>query len=433
MVDIENPWNIQSFYDLQFFNCPTCDFKDYSKQEMVNHAYEYHPASIPFLVNIKDDSLMDVFFPWDNIDIKREPEVEITVPEIKTEFVKQESNDNNDDYYMDTLEYTNPNDVKMDYQCKDCNLNFSTQMKYQKHVANVHGDFNCKECNKDFPTKLQYSKHMNNVHSESVKNRRIIKNAQGESVTCEKCFKVFKDKYNMKQHVQNVHEDIRKYKCKLCNAGFHKMSGLKKHMEKETSCIETPDSKDGAHEDKKILFQCERCGKDFNSKVTLRTHMKHIHEGIGKDFHCEKCSYTAYSQSILNNHIQVVHEGVRNHICDLCGKTYGDKRNLRNHILAIHEDVKMFQCDKCEYKTAYRQHLRKHILSVHDGVKQYQCDLCAKGFISSYHLKRHIITVHEKLKNEICSYCNKAYGQKAELNKHIKTVHKSVAMALNLL
>ena len=93
--DIENPWLIQSIYDLQFFNCPNCEYKDYSKQEFVNHAYDFHPNSIPYLTNIKDESLVDVIFPWDVKNIKKESEVEIignTIEEMKTEYFKEDFN-----------------------------------------------------------------------------------------------------------------------------------------------------------------------------------------------------------------------------------------------------------------------------------------------------------------------------------------------------
>ena len=46
---MENPWNIDSIYDLQYFNCPSCIFRDHSKQEIINHAYEFHPNSIHYL------------------------------------------------------------------------------------------------------------------------------------------------------------------------------------------------------------------------------------------------------------------------------------------------------------------------------------------------------------------------------------------------
>ena len=61
---MENPWNIQSIYELQYFNCPACDFKNHSKQQFVNHAYEFHPDSIEFLINIEDNSLSELVLPW---------------------------------------------------------------------------------------------------------------------------------------------------------------------------------------------------------------------------------------------------------------------------------------------------------------------------------------------------------------------------------
>ena len=55
----ENPWSIESIYELQYFNCPDlkCGFKSKSKQDTVNHLHENHVESLIMLKNIKDDSL----------------------------------------------------------------------------------------------------------------------------------------------------------------------------------------------------------------------------------------------------------------------------------------------------------------------------------------------------------------------------------------
>ena len=68
-----NPWNIQSLYELQFFNCPSCGFKDKSKQRFIDHAYKSHSDSINILLNIDDKSLTDIICPWKIINIKKEP------------------------------------------------------------------------------------------------------------------------------------------------------------------------------------------------------------------------------------------------------------------------------------------------------------------------------------------------------------------------
>ena len=61
---MENPWNIQTIYELQYFNCPSCIFKNHSKQKFINHAYNIHPESIEYLKNIDDKSLVDLLLPW---------------------------------------------------------------------------------------------------------------------------------------------------------------------------------------------------------------------------------------------------------------------------------------------------------------------------------------------------------------------------------
>ena len=53
----ENPWNIESLYDFLFFNCPSCTYKNNSKQKFVDHAVKVHPESNHFLLNLKDSSI----------------------------------------------------------------------------------------------------------------------------------------------------------------------------------------------------------------------------------------------------------------------------------------------------------------------------------------------------------------------------------------
>ena len=68
----ENPWNIHSIYDLLYFNCPSCAYKNPVKQEFVDHAYQLHPESEQYLRNISDGSLSDVEIPpyYDHHEMK---------------------------------------------------------------------------------------------------------------------------------------------------------------------------------------------------------------------------------------------------------------------------------------------------------------------------------------------------------------------------
>ena len=62
----KNPWAIQSIYELQYFNCPTCDYKIHAKQDFVQHAYTTHPESVTHLKNLSDFSLGDITVPWND-------------------------------------------------------------------------------------------------------------------------------------------------------------------------------------------------------------------------------------------------------------------------------------------------------------------------------------------------------------------------------
>ena len=64
----ENPWAIHSIYELQYFTCPGCVYKNHSKKEFINHAYEVHPEAVEYLNNIDDGSLSDIPCPWKSSD-----------------------------------------------------------------------------------------------------------------------------------------------------------------------------------------------------------------------------------------------------------------------------------------------------------------------------------------------------------------------------
>ena len=58
-------WKVSSLYDLQFFNCPDCDFKVQDKQTFVDHACDTHPTCIHYLTTIRDGSLTGVIGQYD--------------------------------------------------------------------------------------------------------------------------------------------------------------------------------------------------------------------------------------------------------------------------------------------------------------------------------------------------------------------------------
>ena len=102
----ENPWNIQSIYDLQYFGCPSCKYSNNSKQHFVNHAYESHPDCIDYLLNIKDGSFDDILCPWESVDIKLEKQLSMELTEDSYE------DQHNESFDLEFAEHNDESDIK---------------------------------------------------------------------------------------------------------------------------------------------------------------------------------------------------------------------------------------------------------------------------------------------------------------------------------
>ena len=96
----ENPWTIYSIYDLQYFNCPTCEFKNQSKQEFIDHVYEIHPEAVEDLTNVGDDSLEDIKIPWNQNSTEIKSEDDILAEEQFEVSLNIDYEENNDSDYI---------------------------------------------------------------------------------------------------------------------------------------------------------------------------------------------------------------------------------------------------------------------------------------------------------------------------------------------
>ena len=158
---MENPWNIQSIYDLQYFNCPSCVYKNHSKQELIDHAYDFHPESIEYLMHVNDKSLIDVILPWNvsEKEIKSEENdldydlnlikvegndnypLSVEVEEIKTENFQNDSVDETLKPLIDKTIHRNIS--KMKKKCKICNEEFDNSRQLGIHIQKAHESCFC--------------------------------------------------------------------------------------------------------------------------------------------------------------------------------------------------------------------------------------------------------------------------------------------------
>ena len=155
---MEDPWNIQSLFELQYFVCPSCAYKNNSKQEFVYHAFNIHPESIEKLKIISDDSLCDVNCPWNEIEIKEEMVFEQSdiivdtcqngeILEIKEDCDPLDEIDNkiqNEESTTEGNDHSMPNHMKIwhegnsnKHKCEQCGNGFSTTTLLKQHIRLV--------------------------------------------------------------------------------------------------------------------------------------------------------------------------------------------------------------------------------------------------------------------------------------------------------
>ena len=256
---MENPWNIQSLYEFQYFNCPSCDFKNHSKQKLVNHAYKIHPESIEHLKNIKDISITGLVFPWQEQLSETEENacdkdlndkniitenIEITLDEnnIKIEeninYIsnidsnKKEIATNHEDVrevqekpslsiikaeenIIDQFDQESDKNVEDPLHIEKSNSNFVDNIQDNpiKNVEVVHKEVNMKQCyycKESFSQDDDLIRHISSVHKviniNDVENLNEIKNGQIHSNQAEKVEIVheLEDKSNMVRKISSV-------------------------------------------------------------------------------------------------------------------------------------------------------------------------------------------------------------------------------------
>ena len=345
---MENPWNITSIYMFQYYNCPSCIFKNNSKQEFVNHACEFHPESIDYFIKINDNSLSDVTCPWNEISIQikeEEPEIQsntsesiVDIPIIKKENLNEESNSVGEFY----LAYKNPTNSPENSSTNEIPTNSTENTLITGNPTN----------SSKIPSTTENSPNSSEIPLTN-------------------------------QNSTNLSEVPIDKICKFCNDYFHQFLDLHNHIEE-------------VHEGHKNPNACNLCDKSFSRKSDIKKHIHTVHDGSIKDFICNLCQKSFKRASALMGHSSIFHKGVNvfeKHECDHCNKIFTRINDLKIHKINVHGTLKSI--NKCEYASEELEDSKKHKNSVHEGLKLvYKCNKCTYNSDERATTKGHVTTAH---------------------------------------
>lgn len=222
--------------------------------------------------------------------------------------------------------------------CEECNIRFVSNEALIMHNHRRHND----NCASDEIVSPQQPEKNNRItdKADRVKSSEREKKKQKEvppskpkkkikrPLKCEQCGLELSTIRAYYWHFRKQHPDKtrtqyflgnNKYMCEICGRFFQKADILEDHILTHTGVK---------------IYKCDRCGKEFNTNLSLTIHMK-IHDAKRKRHACPVCGKTFLRSNNLKRH-EYLHTGLRPFACDLCGKCFPTNSERKTHVEHAH-------------------------------------------------------------------------------------------------
>ncbi|XP_014226069.1 uncharacterized protein LOC106651891 [Trichogramma pretiosum] len=305
-------------------------------------------------------------------------------------------------YSVDMLqEHAKIHDVRIQYLCSDCGVEFSTGKARREHNATCVQKLICKGCGE-----LQESKGKKRQHEQ-----KHCDESYGQ--LCDTCGEKFKHQGTLDQHIKVKHMDLGKvHKCPECSKEFTFKTKMTFHMKTVHTTVRA--------------FLCEDCGKDFKNPASLRHHKvrKHLEPNSRKECKICKKMIPAYGMS-KHMHTHKAYTIA----CPRCDKMFKNTSTLKQH-LRIHEDQRPYKCNECgvgfNRRDGLRLHMRVHQKSNSRGLRECICQVCGEKFPNHSTLVIHRNRTHKDGRTFTCHLCNRSMISQRSLDWHLSSIHNEV-------
>ena len=197
----------------------------------------------------------------------------------------------------------------------------------------------CMSCDYHCNTMNMFCSHRcKNVHAGSVVD-----------VACVfKCGKTFKSHAAKSTHERYCENDQRRT-CDLCGSEFSNTTNLKEHRKK---CSHIP-------HDKRTVFKCEKCKKQFTRYYNYYMHIQYC-KGIQDCPICEK----TLIQKDFDKHLKRCQN---DHKCNICVQAFQSWQLFLQHMRKMHAGQKLFPCNFCKFTFVKEDHCLAHIAHCHQS------------------------------------------------------------------
>ncbi|PXF47850.1 Telomere zinc finger-associated protein [Gracilariopsis chorda] len=163
---------------------------------------------------------------------------------------------------------------------------------------------------------------------------------------CLKCLRKFNSQAEAKRHQKTCPTS---YNCTVCNYSTPYKKLIERHQAKHADtrcsiCDRTFASREALaahhvdhHGSKMPMFACRHCGRQYERKISLQSHIRcnHPHSGqVG----CPHCFLSFFNQRGLDVHISKKHPTpkLEKYACEICGREYSSKGAMMEHVRHSH-------------------------------------------------------------------------------------------------